>query len=613
MKIIEREVDVNVLNTLRDKSQPEAISRVMARIFAGRGARKYAEAYPGFKELLPYTSLKGCLEAARYLRDLVVSQNKQQVVVLADYDTDGATACAVMLYTLRHYGLQVDFMVPDRQVEGYGLTPAIVNRIHDTYKPTLIITVDNGISSIEGVARAAKLGIEVIVTDHHLPGPEMPKAKAIVNPNQPGCKFVNKSIAGCGVAWYVMWALESLMTSAIQQENARVTQCIQDVLANPELSMEEKFQRKLALGQSIAPWARASEFAVKELLPFVAIGTIADVVSLKSHHNRVLAKLGIDRIRQAPTYPGIEALFQETEHTPRLASAFDIGFGVAPRINAAGRLKDMTLGIRCLTADNTTQAKVLARDLTKTNRQRKKIERDIMEDAWESMLDPQQVPLNAKGVVMYHPDAHQGVVGIVAGRVKELFWVPVFVIGETAEDGYAKASGRSIPGFHLKHCLDDLQAIHPGLFAKYGGHAMAAGLSILPENVPTFQRLFKEYTDSHVTPEMQRQVLYTDGSISFDDITPQLIDTMKKQPWGQDFPAPTFDGVFQVKSAKAIADGSISELVLTQDGKDLTFRMYRHVGSLPTGTIRAAYTLELDSYRNIEKPYGVLQYFEQVS
>jgi single-stranded-DNA-specific exonuclease len=608
MKLITRSVsDVDVKKLLKG-SAADPIKKVLARIMVGRGATSLSQAYPERKDFLPFTALKGCLEAARLLRDMVVNKDQRPIVILADYDTDGATACAVMLYTLKHYGLNVEYMVPDRQVEGYGLTPAIVDRVHSTYKPAVIITVDNGIASVEGVNRATELNMEVIITDHHLPGPELPKAKAIVNPNQPGCNFPNKSMAGCGVAWYVMWALESLMVPYIQKLNRDFEKRISAIYQS-DSSLEEKALQRTAMEGLLPKWAYPSEFSVTELLPFVAIGTIADVVSLKSHHNRVLARVGLRRIREGLTYPGIEFLFKESEHTPRFASASDVGFAVAPRINAAGRLKDMTTGIRCLTAPNNTVAKVLAKDLTLTNRKRKRVEADIMDDAWEALLH--EIDPDVRAIAIHQHDAHQGVVGIVAGRIKELFWRPVFVIGEVSEDGYAKASGRSIPGFHLKHAMDDLQAKYPGLLAKYGGHAMAAGMSIEPKNIPLFLKAFTEYAEEHVSDEMLKQVLYTDGNLPFKEITPELIRALKEEAWGQDFPAPIFEGTYQVVSAKAIADGSITEVVLSEGEDTFTCKLYRYRGSLPSGTIRAAFSLDLDSYRNIENPYGILQYFEQ--
>ena len=607
MKLTPRPVLASDVKKILKGLKPSPIQRKLAEFMAARGATTYAQAFPSRAELLPFTALKGCLEAGRLLRDLVVHRDARPIVILADYDTDGATACTIMKYTLQHYGLAVDYMVPDRQVEGYGLTPAIVDRVHATYAPSLIITVDNGISSVDGVNRAKELGIEVIITDHHLPGPALPDAKVIVNPNQPGCTFPNKSIAGCGVAWYVMWALESLMAPYIRNLNQELADRVASVYSSDK-TLDEKARDRTELEDFLPSWARPTEFSVMELMPFVAIGTIADVVSLKSHHNRVFARLGLKRIRDAPTFPGIEYLFKESEHTPRLASASDVGFAVAPRINAAGRLKDMTIGIRCLSAPNNTVAKVLALDLTRTNRMRKRVEGDIMEDAWEALLH--EVNPDARAIVIHQEDAHQGVVGIVAGRIKELFWRPVFVIGETGADGYAKASGRSIPGFHLKHAMDDLQAKYPGLLAKYGGHAMAAGMSIEPDKIPLFLEAFSAYANEHVTDEMIRQELFTDGHLPFAEITPELIRAIKEEPWGQEFPAPVFQGVYDVKQAKAVADGSITELILSEGEQEFKFKLYRNRGSLPSGKIKVAFSLDLDSYRNIEKPYGIIQYFE---
>lgn len=474
------------------------ISPLLAKLFASRGASTPMEARAGYEHLLPVSAMKNVLEMANYLADCVVT--KKRVLIVSDYDCDGATACAVLVMAFGASGMNFDFLVPDRQIHGYGLTPAIVEEAAALeVRPDVIITVDNGISSVAGVARAVELGIEVLVTDHHLAPDVLPAARLIVNPNQPGCTFPSKDIAGCGVAWYVARAL-----------------------------VEELADRNLDPG-----------FDPAELLSYVALGTVADVVKLDKN-NRILIREGLSLIREGICAPGVLALARVAGKNHKALSCSDIGFGIGPRINAAGRLDHMKAGIECLTTLDTLNAQELAKRLDKTNEERKDIQMEIVEEA---VLQASAAMGNGSAecysIVAYNPEWHEGVVGIVAGRIKEDRHRPTIVMCE-ASDGDIKGSGRSIPGFHLKHALDKINIRHPGILKKFGGHAMAAGMTIDRERLSEFKEALETVCQEELTPDLLVKTIKHDGEISAETFTIDEITAMSLEVWGQGFEEPVF-------------------------------------------------------------------------
>ncbi|NBW79407.1 MAG: single-stranded-DNA-specific exonuclease RecJ, partial [Betaproteobacteria bacterium] len=425
---------------------------LLARLFAARGVSDPAELDDGLAKLLPPSDMLGTQAAATLLADAMARQ--APICIVADYDCDGATACAVAVRGLRLLGAtRVSYVVPDRVVDGYGLTPPIAQRVHATGAQVLV-TVDNGIASVEGVATAQALGLQVLVTDHHLPGPELPAAEVIVNPNQPGCTFASKAMAGVGVMFYVLLALRA------------------------ELRARGAF-------------TAAQQPKLDTLLPLVALGTVADVVKLDANNRRMVAQ-GLRRIRAGALPAGLASLFAVAGRKAVAATTFDFGFAVGPRLNAAGRLSDMTLGIECLLTDDPTRADELARLLDAINRERREIEGDMREQAYElaeQLFDPDEEPPPA--VCVYDPDFHEGVVGIVASRLKDKLHRPTFVFASSQAPGKEhelKGSGRSIPGFHLRDALDLVAKRYPGVLLRFGGHAMAAGCTVAEEHLDTFEQ-----------------------------------------------------------------------------------------------------------------------------
>ena len=421
---------------------------LLARLFAARNVRSPAELHNHLASLLPYQSLKNIDAAAERLARAIREQ--ERILIVADYDADGATACAVGILGLRRMGALVEFLVPDRFKHGYGLTPQLADLAAER-GTQLLLTVDNGISSTAGVARAQALGMDVIITDHHLPGDTLPEC-IIVNPNQPGCAFASKNLAGVGVIFYVLTALRALL---------RTQQWF-----NPQ---------------------RLPEPNLAELLDLVALGTVADVVTL-DYNNRILVSQGLKRMQIGKTRPGIQALFQVAQRDMRQAKPFDLGFAIGPRINAAGRLENMEIGITCLLAEDPVTAAELAEQLNELNRARQEIEQNMLQEALD--LADQIIVGNSLGITAFHPDWHQGVVGIVAGRLKDRFHRPTIVFAPTG-NGELRGSGRSIPSLHLRDAIDLVAKRHPDLILKFGGHAMAAGLSIREQDFPRFQQAFE--------------------------------------------------------------------------------------------------------------------------
>jgi single-stranded-DNA-specific exonuclease len=493
------------------------VDPLLSRLYASRGIKDIKDINAGYDKLLPTDSMKNVRATASYLADCLTSQRR--VLIVSDYDCDGATACSVLVMAFGAAGMNFGYMVPDRMVHGYGLTPAIVDEAANLAEPpSVIITVDNGISSVAGVARANERGIDVIVTDHHLCPDVLPAAKLIVNPNQPGCDFASKNIAGCGVAWYVARALEN------------------------ELEM-----------RGIDPG-----YGSAELLSYVALGTVADVVKLDVN-NRILVKEGLSYIRGGMCAPGVLALCKVSGKNYRSLTCSDIGFGIGPRINAAGRLSHMAAGIECLTTLDESVAANLAKELHETNEERKEIQKEMVDNALiqaaslvgAEIGSPSSDAHGRRSIVVFHESFHEGVVGVVAGRIKEDRHRPVVVMTK-AQDGSIKGSGRSIPGFHLKHALDEINAKHPGVLLKFGGHAMAAGMTIAGDKLAEFRGALEAVCKVSMTPDILTKTLPHDGELSSEYFNMETIFKMSQQVWGQGFEEPVFVNPVQVVDSKII-------------------------------------------------------------
>ena len=495
---------------------------LLARLFAARGVQSPDELSLDLKKLLSPTELKNCLSTASLLADIL--EKKEPMLVVADYDCDGATACAVAVRGLKMLGgpeTLIQFLVPNRFTMGYGLTPEVVElAAHQNPKPKYLITVDNGIASEAGVDRARELGMEVIVTDHHLPGDQLPKATAIVNPNQPGCSFPSKALAGVGVMFYLLVALRA------------------------ELRNRGKFTNE-------------NQPKIENLLDLVALGTVADVAQL-DRNNRILVSNGLKRIRAGICQAGIGALFQAAGRDPRSTNTFDLGFAIGPRLNAAGRLADMTLGIRLLLSDNAEQALELAQELDRINRERRVIETGMQEAALAHLAEDQLAGTMAErtSICLWNPEWHQGVVGIVASRLKERFNRPaiVFAPAEGATGEELRGSGRSLTGFHLRDALDLVSKREPGLILKFGGHAMAAGLTIRKADFEKFDAVFQKVASELLNDELLERRHIHDGALALSEFTPETGDLLAEEIWGQGFPQPIFYGEFEISQQSLMKD-----------------------------------------------------------
>ena len=488
----------------------DGVMPILARVLAARGIAEVAQLDVSLAKLIPPERLTNAPKMAVLLADAIAQ--KQSMLVVGDYDCDGATATAVAIRALRSMGAQVDYLVPNRFEYGYGLTPEIVVLAAKS-NPDIIITVDNGIASVDGVARANSLGIKVLVTDHHLPGDEKPDAACMVNPNQHGCSFPSKNLAGVGTIFYVMLALRA------------------------ELRTRGAF-------------ANHPEPNLTGLLDIVALGTVADLVKLDDN-NRILVAQGLRRIRAGKACPAIRALLKLAGRDPAKANAQDLGFSVGPRLNAAGRLDDMALGIACLISDDETEATVMAQRLHTMNLERRAIEADMQEAANISLED---VDVGGQySLSIFEPDWHQGVIGILASRVKEQYHRPVIAFAPGV-DGNLKGSGRSIKGLHLRDALDLVSKRHPNLILKFGGHAMAAGLTIPELGFATFKQAFENVAASLLTPADLNAVIETDGSLAAHEVDWDVAVALDKQVWGQGFPAPLFGDEFVVKLQKVVGE-----------------------------------------------------------
>jgi len=552
--------------------QQAGVHPLLAQLFAARGVLSPDELDDGLARLLPPSALHGAAEAAVLLADTMAAGRK--ICIVADYDCDGATACAVGMRGLRLLGAPLGFagvtyLVPDRVVDGYGLTASIAERVKAA-GADLLVTVDNGIASLEGVARAKALGMQVLVTDHHLPAVlagaiVLPDADVIVNPNQPACSFESKALAGVGVMFYVLLALRAELRN----------RGVFDAANQPKLDA---------------------------LLPLVALGTVADVAKLDANNRRLVSQ-GLKRIRAGGAQAGLAALFVAAARQANVATAFDFGFALGPRINAAGRLSDMTLGIECLLTDDPGRGEELARTLDGINRERRTIEADMREQAElaaDAMIDEDEEPPPA--VAIFDPDFHEGVVGIVASRIKDKLHRPAFVFAASSAPGKEhelKGSGRSIPGFHLRDALDLVAKRHPGVLLRFGGHAMAAGCTVAEEHFDTFEQALQQVAHEWLDAATLTRRLATDGPLAPEYRRIDVVDTLHKEVWGQGFAAPTFSEELEVVSQRLVGEKHLA-LKLKHQGQPVDGIWFGRTESLPA-RVRLAFRLDADERQGVRR------------
>jgi len=568
--IVTRNISSDVVARLvADGMQP-----LLARIYAARGILSPQQLATDFDRLLPPAQMLHLQRMAQLLADAIADRKK--LLIVADYDADGATACAVGLRALREFGAIVDYLVPNRFEYGYGLTPEIVRLAHHTKQPDILITVDNGIASVEGVAEANSLGLKVLITDHHLPGEHLPDAWCIINPNQPGCTFPSKNLAGVGVMFYLMLALRTELRNR-GAFASRLTPCASPQSGEPNLA---------------------------ELLPLVALGTVADVVKLDDN-NRILVQQGLKRMRAGRIQPGIAALFQIAGRDPRRASAYDMGFVLAPRLNAAGRLSDMSLGIECLATDNMERALDIAAQLDQLNRERRAIESDMQDSALASL--ERMAFGDSYTLSLFDPAWHQGVVGIVASRIKDRFHRPAIAFAR-GNGGEIKGSGRSIGGLHLRDALDRVAKCHPGLLLKFGGHAAAAGVTLRETDFERFCAAFEQAAQALLSPaDLERQI-ETDGPLEPGHMTLETASALDAQVWGQGFPRPCFDDCFEVTQQRIVGERHL-KLRLARAGRSVEAMLFRHDQPLPSA-IRAVYRLEVNEYNGTRSLQLLLEHWQ---
>jgi len=556
---------------------------LLKKIYANRGVTKLTQVDYSLKDLIDFALLKG-IDAAAEIVSQAVIENKRLIVV-GDFDADGATSCAVMIRSLKAFGLEnIDYLVPNRFDFGYGLSPQIVD-VAAQSKPDLIVTVDNGISSIDGVGRANELGIAVVVTDHHLAADTLPDAAAIVNPNQPGCEFPSKMVAGVGVAFYLMLAVRAALREKKWFDDA--------VRSEPNMA---------------------------KYLDLVALGTVADVVPL-DENNRILVESGLKRIRANKACAGINALLTIAGKSIEGCSSQDFGFIIGPRLNAAGRLDDMSIGIECLLSDNYEQAFQYASTLNQMNLQRRQIEGEMLVQAF-TLLEQQIEQLDDVEVIpdalaLYDAQWHQGVVGLLASRIKEKYHRPVIAFAD-AGDGELKGSGRSIPGLHMRDVLDAVSKQQVDLIEKFGGHAMAAGLSIKQENLARFQQAFSEQVSAVLRPEDLDDIKETDGAVAEEYMTIEASEIFKyASPWGQLFPEPVFDDVFKVLNWRIVGEKHLKlDLANPESGVCYSAIAFNKTDEdLPAGDddIRVVYRLDVNEFRGKRSLQLIVQHIEAAS
>ncbi|MBC7204031.1 MAG: single-stranded-DNA-specific exonuclease RecJ [Pusillimonas sp.] len=543
------------------------IHPLLARLFAARGVNHAQDMSHHWGGLLPPSKLTHVNTAAAQLADAI--DNGKKLLVVADYDCDGATACAVAIRALRSMGADAHFLVPNRFETGYGLSPEVVDLAtrHINGKPDLIITVDNGIASVDGVETAKQAGIEVLVTDHHLPGDTLPDALAIVNPNQPGCGFPSKNLAGVGVIFYLTLALRA----ELRRRNVYAAD------GGPRLD---------------------------QLADLVALGTVADVVKLDAN-NRLLVTQGLMKIRKGMMQPGIRALFAVAAREPAQASAFDLGFALGPRINAAGRLADMSLGINCLISNDEGEALTLARELDRMNQERRGIEHAMQDQALDA-IDPGRLDTTSS-VCVYHPEWHQGVIGLVASRLKEKYWRPTLAFARD-DSGQLRGSGRSIPDVHLRDALDLVSKRCPDTILKFGGHAMAAGLTLRETSFNDFQLAFDDAVRTLSGKTRFEPEIETDGSLETGYANAQVAGMLQRQVWGAGFPAPIFSDSFQVHQQRILKDKHL-KLTLERDYQRFEAIWFNHATPLPE-RIHAAYRLDQNIWNGRISAQLIIEYAE---
>jgi single-stranded-DNA-specific exonuclease len=554
---------------ISDELAQASLHPVLKRIYANRHINSLSQVDYSLDRLISFHELKGIDAAANIVADAIVSG--QRLLIVGDYDADGATSTALVVRALESFGAaNVDYLVPNRFEYGYGLTPEIVAVARD-FSPDVLITVDNGISSIEGVNAARQNNIKVVITDHHLAGQQLPDADAIVNPNQPGCSFASKSIAGVGVAFYLMLAVRA--------------------------SLRDRgwFNRQ------------RTEPNMADLLDLVALGTVADVVPL-DENNRILVEQGIRRIRAGKTRAGIKALFNAAGKDIKTCSSTDFGFFIGPRLNAAGRLEDMSAGVECLVTDSMAVAESIAAELNNLNYQRKQIEQDMLGQALEDMdkilatLEGGQLQA---GLCLYNSHWHQGVIGLLASRIKERFHRPVIAFADASDiegNNELKGSARSIPGLHIRDVLDTIATRHPGLVQKFGGHAMAAGLSISKDNFERFRQAFEQEVASLLSEDELDEVVETDGSIDPHYMSVETAEIIGSAgPWGQQFPEPVFDNQFELLEWKIVGEKHLKmQLRHNKGGKTVNAIAFNTIADdLPSlEKIHIAYRLNINEFRN---------------
>ncbi|MYM83629.1 single-stranded-DNA-specific exonuclease RecJ [Duganella sp. FT50W] len=538
---------------------------VLARLYAARGLTDVKELSSELAAMIPPSGLLHIDAAAVFLADAIAA--RKRMVIVADYDCDGATACAVALRGLRAMGADIDFIVPNRFEYGYGLTPEIVALTAREKQPDIIITVDNGIASIDGVAEANRRGIEVVVTDHHLPADTLPAARVIVNPNQPQCGFPSKHIAGVGVMFYVLLALRAELRK----------RGVFDAQTQPKLD---------------------------NLLDLVALGTVADVVKLDAN-NRILVAQGLKRMRAGRMHAGVAALFRVAGREARSANPFDLGFALGPRLNAAGRLEDMSLGIECLITDDDARAWELAQQLNDINLARREIEADMQGTALVHLesFDPAE----RSTICVFDDTWHQGVIGIVASRLKEKFYRPTITFAPGA-DGWIKGSGRSIPGFHLRDALDLVYKKSPSLIDKFGGHAMAAGLTLRAEAFDAFAAAFEEVGRTWLSKQQLERVIETDGPLEDAYYTTTFIKEIEGQVWGQGFAPPVFCDDFRVVSQRILKERHL-KLLLEKNGARYDAIWFGHTEALGDRA-RVAFRLDANEYNGVTKVQLLVEHAE---
>ncbi|HFF8970783.1 single-stranded-DNA-specific exonuclease RecJ [Serratia marcescens] len=548
-----------------DTHLPASLPPLLRRLYALRGVQAEQELERGVKGMLPWQQLDGIDDAVGLLQQALADGHR--IMVVGDFDADGATSTALTVLALRSMGgAAVDYLVPNRFEDGYGLSPEVVEQAA-ARGAELIVTVDNGISSHAGVDVAHAKGMQVLVTDHHLPGETLPAAEAIVNPNLRGCAFPSKSLAGVGVAFYLMLALRARLRDSGWFE--------QRALAMPNLA---------------------------ELLDLVALGTVADVVPLDAN-NRILVYQGLNRIRAGKCRPGIRALLEVANRDARQLAANDLGFALGPRLNAAGRLDDMSIGVALLLSDDIAQARMLANDLDALNQTRREIEQGMQVEALQlcDQLERTSTEL-PYGLAMYHPEWHQGVVGILASRIKERFHRPVIAFAP-AGDGILKGSGRSVPGLHMRDALERLDMLNPGLMMKFGGHAMAAGLSLEEAKFDEFRQRFGELVGEWLDPAMLEGVIWSDGELAMQELSLTTAELLREGgPWGQAFPEPTFDGKFRILQQRLVGEKHLKLMVEPLGGGPLLDGIAFNVDTTlwPDSSVREvelAYKLDVNEFR----------------